>query len=106
MPVLRYLDLSTSHLTEAECDELGGVYIMGDLDQSPRVVSHDYGAWVNVPDVDSAPEWAPGGKAEEALKASRPNLAACIVRARELDCTWINFDQAANNDETLPTLDW
>ena len=100
MPVLKYLDLSTSHLTMEECDELG------DLDHSPRVVSHDYCAWVNVPDVESAPEWAPGGESAEVLRSSRPNLAACIDRARALGCTWINFDQDADTDPELPTFDW
>lgn len=107
MPVYRYLDFSTAHLTEREADELcgsgpTGVYVMGDLDHSPRVVTHEYGAWVHVPALDGA--W--GEEDQDALEKSRPNLAACLDRARELDCNWINFDQDAERDPDLPTFDW
>jgi hypothetical protein len=102
MPVYRYLDLSTSHLTEREAEELGFPFSFGDLDHSPRVVSHEYGAWVNVPEADGS--WTL--KDNAALHKTRPNLAACIARARVLDCNWINFDADAEQDSDLPTFEW
>jgi hypothetical protein len=102
MPVYRYLDLSTAHLTEREANELSLAYSFGDLDHSPRVIPHDYGAWVNVPDLDGA--WDEQDTA--ALEKSRPNFAACIARARKLGCNWINFDADAEQDSDLPTFEW
>jgi hypothetical protein len=101
MPVLRYLDLSTAHLTEAESVELSSAYGFGDLDHSPRVVQHEYGAWVNVPTIDETTDEQDAA----ALAATRPNLAACIDRARTLSCTWINFDQDADTEPGLPTFE-
>jgi hypothetical protein len=43
---------------------------------------------------------------EDTFAANYPNVAACINRARELDCNWINFDQDAGNDGALPTYEW
>jgi hypothetical protein len=106
MPVLRYLDLSTAHLTQREAEEVcggpSGQYVMGDLDHSPRLIQHEYGAWVHVPAIDETTD----EQDHAALAATRPNLAACIVRARELGCTWINFDQDADTEPGLPTFDW
>jgi hypothetical protein len=109
MPVYHYLDLSTSHLTEEEANEVCGghcaPFAFGDLEHSPRVVDHEYGAWVNVPTLlGQGGSWSE--EDTEALESSRPNLAACIACARELDCTWINFDQDAERDPELPTFDW
>jgi hypothetical protein len=102
MSVHRYLDLSTSHLTEAEMVELSSAYSFGDLDSSPRVIPHEYGAWVNVPAIDEDTDL----KAHAALAVDRPNLAACIAKARELECNWINFDADAEKDAALPTFEW
>lgn len=102
MPVYRYLDLSTSHLDQREALELTSSYPYGDLDHHPRVIAHEYGAWVNVPDLDGS--WDADDTA--ALERTRPNLAACIAKARSLDCAWINFDADASTDDTLPTFEW
>lgn len=102
MPVLRYLDLSTAHLTQREADELSSAFSFGDLDHSPRVIPHEYGAWVHVPALDEATDL----EDHAALARTRPNLAACIAKAREYDCTWINFDRDADEDATLPTYEW
>jgi hypothetical protein len=102
MPVYKYLDLSTGHLTRNEGVELSSAYPYGDLDHSPRVIVHDYGAWVNVPDLDGS--W--DAEDQEALRSSRPNLADVIDHARELGCTWINFDRDAEPEEGLPVHDW
>jgi hypothetical protein len=110
MPVYRYLDLSIEHLTEREADELcgsgpTGVYVMGDLDHSPRVIAHESGAWVQLPAREcEGGDW--GDLDAETLLSTRPNLALCFERAWELDCNWINFDQDAERDPDLPTFDW
>jgi hypothetical protein len=45
-------------------------------------------------------------RATSSLAATRPNLAACIAKAREYDCAWINFDRDAETDATLSTYEW
>lgn len=103
MPVQRYLDLSTAHLTRREADDLESAFSFGDVDgHSPRVIPHEYGAWVNVPAIDETTDL----EDHAALAKTRPNLAACISKAREYDCAWINFDRDAGTDATLPTYVW
>lgn len=106
MPVYRYLDLSTGHLIEKEANELVGghcaPFAFTDLKHPPRVVAHDYGAWVNVPTLGGA--WSE--EDVSAFEKSRPGFAACFARARELGCNWINFDQDADQDDVLPTYEW
>jgi hypothetical protein len=99
MPVYRYLDLSTAHLTEPEMEAVNARF--ADVDEStPRVIPHEYGAWVNVPDLRSMPD------GDDAIVANYPNVAAVIKRARALDCEWVNFDQDASHDDVLPTYEW
>lgn len=98
MPVFRYLDLSTAHLTEAEMCAVEADFPALD-DAGPRVIVHEYGAWVNVasdPEAVEPPDFA----------EHYPNVIACLRRARELDCEWINFDRDAQADEALPTYNW
>lgn len=100
MPVYRYLDLSPSHITGAEYAAIEER--LSDLEcESPRVITHEFGAWVNVYELDAVDDDAPIELAER-----YPNLAACLDKARELDCNWINFDQDASCHEGLPTVDW
>lgn len=100
MPVYAYLDLSTAHLTEAEMDAVND-RLAALEHESPRVIAHEHGAWVNV--VEAALTSAEGA-AE--LAAALPNLSACLSRARELGCAWINFDADAAYDDVLPTYEW
>jgi hypothetical protein len=103
VPVFRYLDLSTSHLTERESREINSAYAFCDLEHSPRVIPHDYGAWVNAQEKYFG-SWS--DEDEAALVRTRPNLAACIAKAREHDCYWINFDEAAGVEHDLPVFEW
>jgi hypothetical protein len=97
--VAKYLDISTAHLTAAEMEAVNARF--ADVDEAtPRVIPHDYGAWVNVPDLAFRPD------ADDAIVEHYPAVAACLKRARELDCTWINFDQDAGQDDVLPTHEW
>jgi hypothetical protein len=91
MPVHRYLDLSTSHLTRIE-----------NRDGLPRVIPHEYGAWVHASTITEDSDL----EDHTALAKTRPNLAACIAKAREYDCYWINFDADAEQDDSLPTFEW
>jgi hypothetical protein len=102
MPVYKYLDLSTAHVTEAEMDAINARF--GDVDdETPRVIPHDYGAWVNVPEQQIVDE---DSEFYAALAERYPNVAACLERARALECLWINFDQDASTHDGLPTYDW
>lgn len=98
MPVYRYLDLSTAHLTEAEMFALTANFPALD-DAGPRVIVHDYGAWLNVPAADDP-------AAEDDLAEHYPNVARCLEHARAAECSWINFDGDAEQEADLPTYDW
>lgn len=98
MTVYSYLDLSTAHLTEGEMDAVA--HNLPDRDDTgPRIIRHEYGAWVNVPS-----GWDDAEKAE--LARLYPNLAACIEHARSLGCLWINFDQDGDTIADLPAFEW
>jgi hypothetical protein len=100
MPVYSYLDLSTAHVTEAEMDAVNGRFADVD-DNTPRVIVHEYGAWVNV-----QPGWRASSDTADEFCARYPNVARCLERAIELDCNWINFDRDADQDDVLPTYEW
>lgn len=102
MPVYRYLDLSTAHLTREEAEALSECKDSAyDLRTPlPRVIAHAYGAWMNVPDLEAGDEDA------DERRAEYPNVQAAIERARSYDCTWINFDRDADCDADLPTYEW
>lgn len=99
--VHHYLDLSTAFLPDAELLALG---TEGALDgrgresgDMPRVISHHYGWWVNVPSEEVDPE------GEESRRQRSPALQACIEVARDRGCSWINFDaDASDYDPELP----
>lgn len=95
MPVYKYLDLSTAHVTEEESVAIDQNFPALE-DQGPRVIRHDYGWWVN----------APLGIDLTTFAEHYPNVLACINRARELDCYWINFDQDADTEPGLPVFEW
>ena len=84
MTVLKYLDLSTAHLPGNERTALQA----GDLldNDWPRVITHTYGWWVNVPSDAEVYDFAD----------QAPALAAIIDHARCLDCTWVNLDADAD----------
>lgn len=96
MSLHQYLDLSTGHLSEKEMEALD--------DASPdslfcgsRVVTHTYGAWVHVPEVDD--------EEEEGERARLyPNLHAALLYARKCHAMWINFDQDGDYDDALPVV--
>lgn len=103
-PVYSFLDLSTGHVTHDEWEAVCRAWPALDDAYGPRVIKHEYGAWVNVPGIEPAGALTPE-EAEE-FTGHYPNVGACLTRARELGCTWINFDQDAEQDEALPTFEW
>lgn len=97
MSVYGYLDLSTGHLPEAEFDAVAANLPDRD-DSGPRIIPHEYGAWVNVPSGWEEQEW-------RELAEHYPNLAACLEHATRLNCQWINFDQDGDHAD-LPRFSW
>lgn len=97
MPVFKYLDLSTSHVTEEESVAIDQAFPALD-DIGPRMIRHDYGWWVNV-----QPEFL---EDHPDFGEHYPNVAACINHAIDEGCNWINFDQDAATHEGLPVHDW
>ena len=92
----KYLDLSTRHLPKAEMLSITEA-------APPRVIEHEYGAWVNVQrdDTDDV-------DAEFAEDGTFSTLAAILQYARELDpeINWINFDSDGETIEGLPIFEW
>jgi hypothetical protein len=100
MPVYQYLDLSTAHVTGAEMAGVNERFADVD-DDTPRVIAHDYGAWVNVP-----AGWRSSSDTEDDFCSRYPNVANCLDLARKLDCLWINFDQDASTHDGLRVYEW
>lgn len=98
--VKRYLDLSTGHLSEGEA-----LVVLDRSGTSPVIrTAHAYGAWVHVANIE---DMCIEELAEYEIELEDyPALRACIVKARELGCTWINFDSDADRINGLPTHDW
>jgi hypothetical protein len=106
MSVYKYLDLSTSHLTEAEMDAVSERLAAID-EATPRVITHEYGAWVNVPELVTSDDMREDRvESLDELAKTCPNLAACLQLARQIDCKWINFDQDAEERSDLPRFEW
>lgn len=96
--IARYLDLSTCHLTQREVDTAESVFQL----DGPRVITHEYGLFVNVQHDDVEEH-------DEAMRAADfPNLLAVSRYARSLgeDVHWINFDADGETLPALPTHDW
>lgn len=83
--VMQYLDASTAHLPERERADLEDGTLLDN--KTPRVIAHEYGWWVNVPE-------DMGEDAENFTHA--PALLAAVQLARKLNCNWINFDADAS----------
>lgn len=96
-PTLRiYLDLSTSVLTEGEMNTI--------IEAPPRVILHEYGAWVHVPpeEHDEDP-LDPEGEGWEDF----PLLNAVLRASRERGADWVNIDRDGNDIlPGLPTHHW
>ncbi len=86
--IRKYLDISTAHIPTDERKHV--------LDCTLST-KHDFGFWVWVPTDDNF--------GMEDIVAECPSVAAVIAVARELGCTWINFDADADTLDGLPTFD-
>lgn len=100
VPVYRYLDLSTSHLSQQEVNEVGTA--------PGRAIPHEYGAWVHVPSVAEEEFESDFVGAYADMWEAYPNLLLAIRYARTLgdDVFWINFDADGDQVEALPTYSW
>lgn len=92
-----YLDIANSMLTEREMNEIGTA--------PPRVILHEYGAWVHVsPDEHDDDPLDPAADEEW---ADFPNLNAVLRAARDRGADWVNFDVDGHDIiPGLPTFDW
>jgi hypothetical protein len=59
LPIYRYLDLSTAHVTENECTALTS---SSRSEALPRCIEHEYGVWVHVPAADDDEDCADEGE--------------------------------------------
>lgn len=95
-----YLDLSTSVVTELEMAHI--------TEAPPRVIPHEYGAWVHVPPVDGDEDpLAVDYESDENTWAAFPNLRKVLVFARTMGAYWINLDgDGYDTIASLPTFEW
>lgn len=118
--VRHYLDLSTGHAMKSDFDILNDLNdkdtfvpnpltcrsaLLGHGAWGPLIwVSHDYGAWIHVPDDrDYLDECI-----QVAVKLDlSDNFINCMRLAHDLSCFWIKFDSDAPYIEGLPKgTDW
>jgi hypothetical protein len=93
-----FIDLSTSVLPQ---DEMQAI-----LAAPPRVIDHEYGAWVNVPpqEADDDVLSTQNGRGEW---AEFPHLLSVLLFARSMGADWVNFDaDGADTIDGYPTFDW
>jgi hypothetical protein len=92
-----YLDLSTSVVTAPEMAQI--------TEAPPRVIEHEYGAWVHVPPAEADEDQL----AEDYDEAwvNFPNLRLVLLKAREMGAYWINLDaDGYDTIASLPTFTW
>lgn len=97
MPVFKYLDLSTAHITRLDSQ------LLNREKQPARVIPHDYGWWINVQWEESASSHVERIQAFTNFGYSESFLNVYRL-ARQLKCNWINLDQDAEL-EPHPELD-
>jgi hypothetical protein len=87
-----YLDLSTGHLRREDIS-----LAESSSAAATRVVPHQYGVWIAVPEDDDE---------DENRRSTTPSLQACLEFARQANCSWINFDSDGDREAELPFYDW
>lgn len=114
MPVYKYLDLSTAHITQKD-SHLLDVHTSSDLFRSSLhqagmrhliVRKHPYGMWIHVPIGAERDETIGELKRGLSLAGYSPALGQILDYAAERNCYWINLDMDADEEEDLPTYDW
>lgn len=92
-----FLDLKNSMITEIEMARITEV--------PPRVVDHEYGAWVHVPPAEADEDRLEEGF--DPIWLEFPNVRKILVRAREMGAYWVNFDvDGYDQIEGFPTFTW
>ena len=101
MGVEKFLDATTGHITYEDNRKL-----LDDPISFPcRVIPHEYGWWINVPEKKL---WI-----EEDPRADRirdqgysEGLISMLIFARDNCCRWVNLDCDGEFVEGLKTFDW
>ena|ERR1035437_4788191 len=115
--ILKLLDLSTRHITEATCNTWlptekarDGVEPLASSNNSvftytPPIAFYekgDQGWFVHVPGKDMYDD----DQLEEELERVPSDLMVVIKYARELDVQWLQFDCDADTNGDLPVFEW
>lgn len=88
--IYKYADLSTGHLPQTEMDNIAAA--------PPRVIEHEYGAWVNVLPVEDE---------DEQEWDEFPVLRCVLAWARGKGARWVNLDRDGDLiPDELPTWEW
>ena len=102
MPVLKYLECSTAHLTERDNELL---QIRHDCDLETTIIEDEYGYWIYTL-LDSPTTWRDSfSQQAQSLGLSREFLTL-LAHARQLHCKWLRLDQDADPLPELPKFEW
>jgi hypothetical protein len=100
MGVEKFLDVSTGHITHEDSQYLSIGY-----DNFPaRVIPHEYGWWINVPEKKL---WEEESKADCMRKQGySEGLISVLMFARNNDCWWVNLDCDGEYVDGLEIFEW
>ena len=110
--VFNYLDLSTSHITLkdsqilAEQSESESNHLALSPGVGFRIVNHEYGWWISVPNLKEWEETEAEFKTDVIDAGFSPAFADMILHAMNLNCFWINLDKDGEELEGLETFVW
>lgn len=100
--IVKCLEISTAHLTEASCNALTE-HAKGGSGCLPATATYRWGLFMQVPDeLDDADD--PDEADERAVQY--PDVEAVIGFARMLGVGWVRFDADGLTVEQLPAYDW
>jgi hypothetical protein len=97
MPIKKFMDVSTAHVTETEMD---AITLRG---LGPISARHNYGAWLYVPGGAGGDD---SDLDEHEDLAEMPNVRRILSLAKREECSYVLLDSDAETHEGLPTFDW
>ena len=100
MGIEMYLDASTGHITYED-----SLKLLDDPTSLPcRVIPHEFGWWINVPEKKL---WIEELIADEIREQGySEGLISMLIFARDNCCCWVNVDSDGDFVEGLKIFDW
>ena len=100
MGIEKFLDASTGHVTYEDSLKL----LNYPISLPCRVIPHEYGWWIKVPEKKL---WREDPRADWIReKGYSEGLISMLIFANENDCWWVNLDCDAEFVEGLKSFEW